>query len=319
MFIYRISKRLLYKRSKMLISIIIPTYNRGQWISKTINSVLNQTYRKFEIIVIDDGSTDNTSNILNEFVKSNSNIRYFKKINGGCSSARNLGLKYAKGELIAFLDSDDQYLPNALEVLQQALAKDRKANFAYSPSIEVNENGTESINFPAAAAKPEYFAVEHFKTFNARPGSVLYKREIFKKVHGFNENFKYNEDSDFLQRVAICFNATYCPSPTVKVYSHHGNKSKNRTEIYKVALISISDIEKEFPQFINSIINIHSARVLELKEKLVELLIIEKKYDQASEIYNNLKTRKKLIISFSLKIKSSLPLRLELALFRLIL
>ena len=97
-----------------LVSVIIPTYNRAGVIKETINSIINQTYSNFEIIIVDDGSTDNTGDIIKTF--QDDRIKYYWKKNTGLpSKARNVGLKHVNGEFIAFLDSDDIWLPKKIE------------------------------------------------------------------------------------------------------------------------------------------------------------------------------------------------------------
>lgn len=91
-----------------LVSVIIPSYNRGYIVGKSIESVLAQSYRQIEVIVVDDGSTDNTREVVAGF---DDRVRYFYKENGGVSTARNLGLRECRGEFIALLDSDDLWLP----------------------------------------------------------------------------------------------------------------------------------------------------------------------------------------------------------------
>src|SRR5690349_3602213 len=95
------------------VSVIIPTYNRAQFIARAVDSVLEQTYKDFEIIVIDDGSSDNTQEILKAY---EGKIRYVYQQNKGISAARNRGIQEAKGEYIAFLDSDDVWKPEKLSV-----------------------------------------------------------------------------------------------------------------------------------------------------------------------------------------------------------
>ena len=98
------------------VSIIIPTYNRAHLIGRAIQSVLNQTYQNFEIIVVDDGSTDNTEEMIKEFQKHDKRIKYIRhEKNRGGAAARNTGIKVARGEYIAFQDSDDEWLPEKLE------------------------------------------------------------------------------------------------------------------------------------------------------------------------------------------------------------
>ena len=103
-----------------MVSVIIPVYNRAQYIKDCLDSVINQTYKAYEIIVVDDGSTDNLREILVPYMDK---IQYIYKQNGGPSSARNAGTKVSNGEYIAFLDADDMWLPEKLE-LQIELLKE---------------------------------------------------------------------------------------------------------------------------------------------------------------------------------------------------
>lgn len=100
-------------KCSLLLSVIIPLYNKELAIYNTVKSVLEQTYPNFELIIVDDGSTDNSSTIVQTF--EDNRIKFFHKENGGASSARNFGVKYAKGDWIAFLDADDTYYPNTLK------------------------------------------------------------------------------------------------------------------------------------------------------------------------------------------------------------
>lgn len=106
-----------------LVSVVIPTYNRAALVPAAINSVVAQTYKKFEIIVVDDGSTDETQAVIQREFGGDSRIRYFKKENGGVSSARNYGLRQSRGEYVAFLDSDDVWLPGKLKLQVECLRR----------------------------------------------------------------------------------------------------------------------------------------------------------------------------------------------------
>lgn len=98
-----------------MISIIIPAYNAADYLVQTIESVLNQTYSDFELILVDDGSTDRTCEIIKDYQGKDARIKYFYKENGGVSSARNLGLQKATGDFVSFLDSDDLWDKRFLE------------------------------------------------------------------------------------------------------------------------------------------------------------------------------------------------------------
>lgn len=105
------------------ISIVIPVYNCGKFIEETLNSILNQTYSDFEIIAIDDGSTDNSAEIIETCAKKDSRIKLIKQENAGVSCARNKGIQLSQGEYIAFCDADDLYLPTTIETLVNAIEK----------------------------------------------------------------------------------------------------------------------------------------------------------------------------------------------------
>lgn len=293
----------------MLISIIIPTYNRAHTIGGAIESLLGQTYQNIEVIVVDDGSEDNTEEIVTAYrQKSQIPIKYVRKENGGCASARNMGLEYAKGECVAFLDDDDEMLPNALESLLERL-NDSESDFVYSPSIEVFENGVERISLPAAAELPEKFAIEHFKTCNARSCCILYRKRVFDKIKGFDERLKHNEDSDFLQRVAICCRAAYTPMPSARVYHHRDNKSKNRVAIYRALFESTEAILDSFPEFRDSLGTVVEERVKEINIRLIEALVLSGQFEEAKSISANFRKELRTAVRLSLRLKSNIPYR----------
>ena len=114
------------KKNKPKVSVVIPSYNYGCFLKEAVISVAKQTYKDWECLIIDDGSTDNTTKISKEFVKKNKKIKYFYQKNKGLSSARNLGIKKSKGELIAFLDADDIWHPDKLK--EQVKVMEQKKN-----------------------------------------------------------------------------------------------------------------------------------------------------------------------------------------------
>ncbi len=112
-------------RCCMKVSVIVPIYNVEKYLRKSLDSLANQTINDYEVILVNDGSTDNSQSIIDEYVEKYSVFKGFKKENGGMSSARNFGLKYAKGEYIAFVDSDDFVELNFLEKLYDKAKKDK--------------------------------------------------------------------------------------------------------------------------------------------------------------------------------------------------
>ena len=192
------------------VSVIIPTYNREKYVVKAIDSVLRQKFEDYEIIVVDDGSTDNTKEIVNKY---GDRIRYIYQDNSGVSAARNAGIKLAKGEWLAFLDSDDEWMPDYL--LTQIETADQNPGIRMqATNILVTElNGeTESyfiINGPLSEFKgkdyllfkePFSFIVKHAPM---GIGSVIVLREAITKAGLFDEGLTLSEDLDLMARVAL--------------------------------------------------------------------------------------------------------------------
>ena len=210
--------------SQGLVSVIIPSYNRGHVIDKAVESVLLQDYDAVEIIVIDDGSIDNTSKIIQEKFGTDPRVRYFAKKNGGVSSARNVGMRESRGQFVAFLDSDDTWLPGKLtaqiRVLNQlpnvgmvwtemrAVNSERKVlherylrkmyrAFNYFPKIE-------SL-FSNKLLIPEIKGAVYFGDIYSQmvlgnlvhTSTVLMRRERMLKTGEFREEYKTGEDYPF--------------------------------------------------------------------------------------------------------------------------
>jgi len=177
-------------------SIVVPTYNRAGFICKAIESVLIQTFNDFELIIVDDGSTDNTKEVIEKY--NDSRIKYFYQKNKERSAARNEGIRKSKGEYITFLDSDDYYLPQRLENLYNGIiSKGSPIAFFYT-GISFEKDGVilerEEINNSFKSDK-DFIVWGVIGT----PQACLH-RAIFDK-HKFNENFHISEDMELWLRI----------------------------------------------------------------------------------------------------------------------
>ena len=182
----------------MLISVIIPLYNAEQTIRKTLDSILQQTYSNIEVLVIDDGSTDSSNAIVKSY--NDTRIKLIEKANGGVSSARNLGIKYAIGDYIAFCDSDDVWDLQKLEIQANVLRRDLSIDF-----IGCNRNNEQTrviFHTYSKLARIE-FRDMLLKTFPQTSTAVI-KRTVFNDVGMFDEQQKYAEDGNLWLR--ICYN-----------------------------------------------------------------------------------------------------------------
>ena len=194
--------------SAPLISVIIPSFNVENYIEETINSVLKQSYNNFEIIVVDDSSTDKTLEVVEKISKSNNKIKYFKiKHSGRPSIPRNFGIKKASGEYVAFLDADDIWTRDKLKDQIRFLQKYPNLIFVYSMSVTF---GVVSIFSPyyevlpllnkAATTKEELI----LKGNSITCSSVMLKKEYLQKIGGYDEdpNLKAVEDYDLWLRLS---------------------------------------------------------------------------------------------------------------------
>lgn len=182
---------------KPLISVIIPTYNRDYILPKAIESVLNQTFKDLELIVVDDGSKDNTPYLVSKYP-----LIYVRKPHRGVSHSRNIGIFKARGEFIAFLDSDDVFVPEKLE--KQLRFLEKNPSYKIVQTEEIWYKGEKRINPKKIHQKAEgWFFDRAIKLCVVSISTVLMKKEVFKEVGVFDESFPVCEDYEFWLRVSL--------------------------------------------------------------------------------------------------------------------
>lgn len=185
--------------SEQLISVIIPAYNASKFISKAIDSVLNQTYRPIEIIVVDDGSKDNTKEIVKKY---SNNVKYYFKENGGVSSARNYGMKKAQGCFFAFLDADDQWLPEKLEEQKKIFDKNSEIGLVGCGEIFKNESGlVVRTKIKKNNLVEELLKKSLYRNEITAGSTLMINKNIIDSIGYFDENLKSAEDWDFGFRI----------------------------------------------------------------------------------------------------------------------
>jgi len=189
-----------------LISIIIPVYNAAKYLERSLGSVLKQTYRNLEIITVDDGSTDDSLELLNSFAASDSRVKVIHKENGGSSSARNAGLKISTGEYIGFIDADDYIEYDMYENLARLLDEDPKADVSQILSCEENENGELIKAFGDGFTDEEQqTGRDFFRALLLHRGDSSFCTKLFRRE--FFEGFSFpegrlNEDFDLLVKMS---------------------------------------------------------------------------------------------------------------------
>jgi glycosyltransferase involved in cell wall biosynthesis len=197
-----------------LVSVIIPTYNREEYLSKAIESVVSQTFKNIEIIVVDDGSE---VNYAQEICSRYSTCRYVYKDNGGVSAARNFGIKHSRGRYIAFLDDDDLFLPNKIAKQLNVLLNDRTLYCVHSSAIVIDNKGNDmGIVIGASKEKANkrsgYVFWNALGTWCVKSPTPLLRKEVFEKVK-FDEKLVVGEDLDFYQRLFYFYKVFYIQEP----------------------------------------------------------------------------------------------------------
>ncbi len=207
-----------------LVTVIIPAYNRAGTIARSIDSVLAQTYRPMEVIVVDDGSTDQTVEVIQSYGEQ---VTLVRQANGGPSSARNSGAACAKGEIIAFLDSDDTWKPEKLERQVPLMIRGGSGvPCCICNAALISEDGTSRTSFEVSGVEtgisegywlnPAPIIATRFVLFNQ---VVSIRREAFESIGGFNESMRLLEDHDLAFRLSLLGPWAFVGEPLVEKYN----------------------------------------------------------------------------------------------------
>jgi glycosyltransferase involved in cell wall biosynthesis len=188
------------------VSIVIPAYNAGRWVARAIESALAQDWPDVEIIVVNDGSTDNTEEVCLAY---GDRIRYFRQENRGVSAARNRGIEASTGSLIGFLDADDELMPHMVSTLARALRRWPDAAAASGAFIHRTSAGTKRVppmGVVLGGARTEGLVDDFFSAY-ARwaivwTGAVLVRREVLRQLGGFRTDLWMGEDQEMWSRIA---------------------------------------------------------------------------------------------------------------------
>ncbi|WP_214759986.1 glycosyltransferase family 2 protein [Exiguobacterium sp. s146] len=223
----------------MLFSVIIPLYNKEKHIKETILSVLNQTTQDFEIIVVDDGSTDQSILEMEKVSFNNSKIKLIKQVNQGVSAARNAGLREAKGEYISFLDADDIWESNYLEVINKLIILFPNCDiFTTAYTVHLNEHTSKlSAAISYKDTDDENYVSDYWMTINNKyefvwTSATTIRKKTLDDIGFFNENETIGEDLDFFARIALNnSNIAHSILPCVKYNRYAENNARTSGKV----------------------------------------------------------------------------------------
>ena len=253
----------ILKRINIEISVIIPTFNRGKLIANSIKSVLNQTIKNLEIIIVDDGSTDNTKEVIDKF--QDRRIKYIKlDKNQGASNARNIGIKAAKGRYISFQDSDDIFYPNKLEIqLNNIINKKSDLDFC---KINVLYNSTYNYLVPSTIREKRFESGDFFTELISNGNfistqSILVKKSFMKEFL-FDQNMPRLQDYDVILRMIPKVKISYTKEVLVDLHIQNDSltlspvKLKNAIYLLLKKEYNFNDKQKkDFSNYLNFLLS----------------------------------------------------------------
>ncbi len=201
-------------------SVVIPCFNQAHFLAEAIESVLHQSYQKLEIVVVDDGSADNSFEVAGRYPE----VHRLQRANRGVAAARNLGMQKSSGEFLVFLDADDRLLTDAVEIGMEALAKRPHVAFAAGMSRDIAEDGRVVREARQPLVTQDHYVRLLEDCFIWSGSSVVYRREAIEAVGGFNEALDAGDDYELYLKVARR-HPIFCHAEVVTEYRRHGSNT----------------------------------------------------------------------------------------------
>lgn len=236
-----------------LVSVVIPAFNAGAFIGEALESVRAQSYRPLEVIVVDDGSTDDTGAVVERFAAEDGtglDVRYFHQENGGPSKARNVGIKAAQGEFIALLDADDRWCQSKLQLQMELFEQNESVDLTFC-NVRFIRNGQPCGVMFGDDGGATSFKYDHGVVLDPVTGllkenfvntsAVIARRRCFQSGFSFNENRKYAEDWELWLKIAERFSLGYVPEVCVLESQREGSLSSNGTEMMLSGIEVVED------------------------------------------------------------------------------
>lgn len=211
-------------------SVIIPTFNRAHTLERALESVLAQTFKDFELIVVDDGSTDNSLEVLNRFALNPSKVKIYSQNNFGVSAARNFAVEKAKGEWLAFLDSDDEWLKDKLQLQYNYIQEHKKLNdypLVHGEEIWIRNGKRVNPKKKHQKGGGDQFA-PNLKLCAISPSVAVMKRSVFHELGGFREDYPACEDYDLWLKLTSLYEVGFIEVPLVNKYGGHADQLSHK-------------------------------------------------------------------------------------------
>ena len=278
----------------MKISVVIPTYNRIALVERAIDSVLRQSIKPFDIIVVDDGSDDGTSEMIQKKYRS---INLVQQQNSGVSAARNNGIKHAKGDCISLLDSDDEWTEKKLENQANRLIKNPDYHFCHTNEIWIR-NGVRVNQKKRHQKYGGYIFDKCLDICRISPSSTLFKKNILEHVGWFDNHLPVCEDYDLWLRITADYKILFVDEPLIIKYGGHTDQLSQSVE--GIELFRIKSLENLLANTELSPQKKNLAITMIIKKLNIYLngLIKRKKQTETEQVKEKIKFWKKDVIEY---------------------
>jgi len=252
------------------ISVVCPTYNSAGFVLKTIESLVNQTYSQFEIIISDDGSVDNTCEIIEDYFKKSHFVNYkiLKNKHAGVAATRNAGIKAASGQWIAFIDSDDQWFPNKLATVAKAIQEHPEVNFICNTEEFVRLDGRKELfDFGAWYNVHKLLPDQLLKRCIFATSAVICRRDLLLAVGCFDEKLSLAEDYDLWLKLSPLLKVFYIREVSGYYFERKGNLSSRKAWRWWLSTMQVLWRHHQKTSFLNFLYYAtrHTASILKRK------------------------------------------------------
>ena len=226
-----------------IVTVVIPCYNQSKFLCEAIESVQKQSYNRHEIIVVNDGSTDNTSEVAKQFF----NVRLIEQTNMGLAHARNVGLLESKGEFLVFLDADDRLLPNAFEISVKSLQDHPESAFVSGFCVYLSPNGKRQtfLAQPGFSFNSDHYLALLRKNYIWSPANVMYRRKLFDQITGFDATVNPAADYELYLRVARQF-PIHQHGEIVAEYRQHDTSMSSNPGLMLKNVLKVLEKQREY-------------------------------------------------------------------------
>lgn len=277
-----------------MVSIVLPTYNGAKYIKDSIQSIIEQTYTDWELIVIDDCSIDSTNIIVSEFVKKDKRIKLFKnKKNMRLPASLNIGFSKAKGEYFTWTSDDNLYKPYAIEQLLKALQENTNIGLVFSRMENIDASGkSKGLSYPPKDIKELHY-------HNIVGASFMYTRTVYDKIGDYDTNKFLMEDYDYWLRISRIYTLKYLPDVLYQYRQHENSLTESRNKLVLESKIRLLEEELSLTELNNDILRMLYKELAEASFSLNRYEEMKKYLLKMKQVSKNMKdVRKEVRISY---------------------